>query len=56
MVNYSQWHTERSTSKKVHAIEEINVLSGKMDELMNFFANKSAPIESDIYLILFADD
>ena len=34
MVNYSQWHTERFTSKKVHAIEEINVLSGKMDELM----------------------
>ena len=34
MVNYSQWHTERSTSKKVHAIEEINVLSGKMDELI----------------------
>ena len=31
MVNYSQWHTERSTNKKVHAIEEINVLSGKMD-------------------------
>ena len=31
MVNYSQWHTKRSTSKKVHAIEEINVLSGKMD-------------------------
>ena len=28
MVNYSQWHTERSsTSKKVHVIEEINVLS-----------------------------
>ena len=40
MVNYSQWHTERST-KKVHAIEEINVLSGKMDELMKLFANKS---------------
>ena len=36
MVNYSQWHTERSTNKKVHAIEEINVLSGKMDELMNY--------------------
>ena len=34
MVNYSQWHTERSTNKKVHAIEEINVLSGKLDELM----------------------
>ena len=43
MVNYSQWHTERSTNKKVHAIEEINVLSGKMDELMKLFANKSVP-------------
>ena len=41
MVNYSQWHTKRSTSKKVHAIEDINVLSGKMDELMKLFANKS---------------
>ena len=30
MVNYSQWHTERSTSKKVHEIEE----------LMKLFANK----------------
>src|SRR5215216_2138935 len=46
MVNYSQWHTERSsTSKKVHAIEEINVLSGKMDELMKLFASKSFPID-----------
>ena len=41
MVNYSQWHTKRCTSKKVHAIEEINVLSGKMDELMKLFATKS---------------
>src|SRR4051812_29795741 len=41
MVNYSQWHTERSTNKKVHAIEEINVLSGKMDELMKLFDTKS---------------
>ena len=41
MVNYSQWHTERSTNKKVLAIEEINVLSGKMDELMKLFASKS---------------
>ena len=45
MVNYSQWHTKRSTSKKVHAIEDINVLSGKMDELMKLFATKSAPID-----------
>ena len=28
----------------MHAIEEINVLSGKMDELMKLFAIKSAPI------------
>ena len=41
MSNYSQWHTERSSNKKVHAIEEINVLSGKMDELMKLFATKS---------------
>ena len=40
MANYSQWHTERSTNKKVHAIEEINVLSGKMDDLMKLFASK----------------
>src|SRR5215216_4777496 len=46
MVNYSQWHTKRSsTSKKVHAIEEINVLSGKMDELMKLFSSKSYPID-----------
>ena len=41
MVNYSQWHTKRSTSKKLHAIEESNVLSGNMDEPMKLFANKS---------------
>ena len=42
MVNYTQWQGERSsTSKKVHVIEEINVLSGKMDELMKLFATKS---------------
>ena len=46
MVNYSQWHTERSsTSKKVHAIEEINVVSGKMGDLMKLFASKSAYID-----------
>ena len=45
MANYSQWHTERSSSKKVHAIEEINVLSGKMDELMKMFATKNTPLD-----------
>ena len=39
MSNYSQWHTERSSSKKAHAIEEINVLSGKMDELMKKYSS-----------------
>ena len=34
-----------STSKKVHAVEEINTLSGKMDELMKLIASKSAPID-----------
>ena len=29
----------------MHAIEDINVLSGKMDELMKLFANKSAPTD-----------
>ena len=46
MTNYSQWYTERSsTSKKVHAVEEINILSEKMDEIMKFIASKSAPID-----------
>ena len=46
MANYSPWHTERSsTSKKVHTIEEINVWSGKIDELMILFATKSASID-----------
>ena len=45
MVNYAQWHTERSsTSKKAHAMEQVNVLSGKMDELMKLITSKSAPI------------
>ena len=45
MANYSQWHTKRSSSKKVHAIEEINVLSGKMDELMKLFSTKNTPLD-----------
>lgn len=46
MANYSQWHTEiSSTSKKVQPIEEINTLSGKMDELMKLIASKGAPID-----------
>ena len=42
MVNNSQLK-DLPLVKKVHAIEEINVFSGKMDELMKLFANKSDP-------------
>ena len=51
MANYSQWHTKRSSSKKVHAIEEINVLSGKMDELMKLFATKNTPLDPNDMLL-----
>ena len=58
MVNYSQWHTGgSSTSKKVNAIEEVNILSGKMDELMKLFASNSAPIDpNDMPLSTFIDN
>ena len=47
----------KSTSKKVHAIEEINVLSGKMDELMKLFANKSvSSYPNDIPLSTFIEN
>ena len=53
MANYSQWHTERSSSKKVHAIEEINILSEKMDELMKMFATKNTSLDpNDMPLLL----
>ena len=29
----------------MHGIEEINVLSGKMDELMKLFATKNTPFD-----------
>ena len=46
MTNYSQWHTKRSpASKKVHALEEINSLSAKMDELMNLVASRNATVD-----------
>ena len=58
MVNYSQWHTERSsTSKKLYAIEEINTLSGKMDELMKLVASKIVTIDpNDMPLSTFIDN
>ena len=55
MANYSQWHTERSFSKKVHAIEEINVLSEKMDELMKMFAPKNTLLDPNDMPFVFFD-
>src|SRR3954469_13986191 len=35
MLNYSQWHTERSpTGKKVNSVEEISSLNEKVDLIM----------------------
>ena len=36
MLNYSQWHTERSlTGKKVNSVEEISSLNEKVDLIMS---------------------
>ena len=46
VANYSQWHTERAPiSKKVNSVEEISMLSVKLEALMKLVANKSAPID-----------
>src|SRR4051812_20484386 len=45
MLNYSQWHTERSpTSKKVNSVEEISSINEKVDLIMSLFI-KQAPID-----------
>src|SRR4051812_5001615 len=45
MLNYSQWHTERSpTSKKVNFVEEISSLNEKVDLIMSLLT-KQAPID-----------
>src|SRR3954470_23771909 len=45
MLNYSQWHTERSpTGKKVNSVEEISSLNEKVDFIMSLFT-KQAPID-----------
>src|ERR1051325_557672 len=44
MLNYSQWHTERSpTGKKVNSVEEIS-LNEKVDLIMSLLT-KQAPID-----------
>src|SRR3954463_11215320 len=45
MLNYSQWHTERSpTGKKANSVEEISSLNEKVDLIMSLLA-KQAPID-----------
>ena len=45
MLNYSQWHTERSpTGKKVNSVEEISSLNEKVDLIMSL-PTKQAPID-----------
>src|SRR4051812_27225685 len=44
MLNYSQWHTERSpTGKKVNSVEEISSLNEKVDLIMCLLTEQ-API------------
>src|ERR1044072_8753420 len=46
MLNYSQWHTERSpTGKKVNSVEEISSLNENVDLFMSLLTKK-APIDS----------
>src|ERR1041384_4806429 len=45
MLNYFQWHTERSpTGKKVNFVEEISSLNEKVDLMMSLLT-KQAPID-----------
>ena len=45
MLNYSQWHTERSpTGMKVNSVEEISSLNEKVDLIMSLLT-KQAPID-----------
>src|SRR3954462_11434137 len=45
MLNYSQWHTERSpTGKKVNSVEDISSLNEKVDLIMSLLT-KQAPID-----------
>src|SRR3954468_22706819 len=45
MMNYSQWHTERSpTGKKVNSVEEISSLNEKVNLIISLLT-KQAPID-----------
>ena len=51
MLNYSQWHTERSlTGKKVNSVEEISSLNEKVDLVMSLITKKSPIDPHDVHL------
>jgi hypothetical protein len=46
MVNYSEWHTERTPQgKKVNSVEETSSLSDKIDTIMSMLVNGKAHID-----------
>src|SRR4051812_6773057 len=51
MLNYSQWHTERSLAgKKVNFVEEISSLNEKVDLIMSLLTNQAPTDPQDVPL------
>src|ERR1043165_1948935 len=51
MLNYSQWHTERSpTGKKVNSVEEISSLNEKVDLIMSLLTKQPSIDPQDVPL------
>ena len=49
MLNYSQWHTERSpTGKKVNSVEEISSLNEKVDLIMSLLTKQPSIDPQDV--------
>ena len=52
MLNYSQWHTERSPiGKKVNSVEEISSLNEKVDLIMSLLTKQPSIDPQDVPLI-----
>src|SRR3954469_18830878 len=51
MLNYSQWHTERSpTGKKVNSVEDISSLDDKVDLIMSLLTKQATIDPHDVPL------
>src|SRR3954468_24665274 len=51
MLNYSQWHTERSpTGKKINSVEEISSLNEKVDLIMSLLTKQPSIDPQDVPL------